>query len=270
VGVWEFAILWKRMGKAAEKDEHMVDQTASALVLTVAVVGVLHTIVPDHWAPIVVLARQQGWSTARTARAAALAGVGHVTTTLALGALLWIVGAVLAARFAHVVSLASAIALLGFGLWIAYTGWREVQANAEHGHGQSHMGHAHHHEHGDGLRHVHWHEHHEGDWHVIEGQAALHVHEHSASGRTALLLILGSSPMIEGIPAFLGASTKGAGLLAIMAAVFALATIATYVTMCVAGVRGLQQASLGPLERYGEVLSGLFVAAVGIFALLTA
>ena len=38
----------------------------------------------DHWAPIVVLGRQQGWSVSRTARAAAIAGFGHVTTTLLL------------------------------------------------------------------------------------------------------------------------------------------------------------------------------------------
>ena len=55
-----------------------------------------------------------------------------------------------------------------------------------------------------------------------------------------------------------------------MAIVFALSTILTYVIMCVAGLRGLQKTSLGPLEQYGEVLSGLFVAAVGVFALVTA
>jgi hypothetical protein len=75
--------------------------------------------------------------------------------------------------------------------------------------------------------------------------------------------------MIEGIPAFLAASTKGPALLAIMSVVFAVATISTYVGMSVAGARGLQRASFGRLERYGEVLSGLFVATVGLFALLT-
>lgn len=76
--------------------------------------------------------------------------------------------------------------------------------------------------------------------------------------------------MVEGIPAFLGASTRGPGLLATMAVVFALSTIVTYVAMCVAGIRGLQSTSLGPLERHGEMLSGLFVAAVGVYALVTA
>jgi hypothetical protein len=62
------------------------------------------------------------------------------------------------------------------------------------------------------------------DWHVGEdGAASLHVHEHAVAGRTALLLILGSSPMVEGIPAFFAASTYGVPLLATMAAVFAAA-----------------------------------------------
>jgi ABC-type nickel/cobalt efflux system permease component RcnA len=251
----------------------MSGQSGILLLVTVAAVGILHTIVPDHWAPIVILARQQGWSIARTARAAAIAGLGHVTSTLVLGALLWVAGAALAVRYAHLVSLASAVALIAFGLWIAYGGWKEVRAKRDHDHdhGHSHYEHGHAHRHPGGPEHVHWHEHHEEDWHAVEsGDTAVHAHEHSASGRTALLLILGSSPMVEGIPLFLNASTKGVALLGGMAIVFALSTILTYVVMCVAGSRGLQKTSLGPLEQYGEVLSGLFVAAVGVFALVTA
>lgn len=249
----------------------MVDHAAILLIVTVAFVGVLHTIVPDHWAPIVVLARAQGWSTLRTARAAALAGVGHVTTTLLLGALLWLVGAALAARYAHDVSLVSAVALILFGLWIANGAWRATREHGDDHHGHSHYEHAHVHAHDDIGEHVHWHEHHAEDWHATDDpHQGEHSHEHKVAGRTALLLILGSSPMIEGIPAFLSASTKGPVLLAVMALVFAISTIATYAVMCVAGVRSLQRVSLGPLERYGEVLSGLLVAAVGVYALLTA
>jgi hypothetical protein len=40
------------------------------LAVSVAVVGVLHTIVPDHWASITLIARQRGWSKGETARAA--------------------------------------------------------------------------------------------------------------------------------------------------------------------------------------------------------
>ena len=244
--------------------------TGPLLIATVAAVGVLHTLVPDHWAPIVVLGRQQGWSVSRTARAAAIAGFGHVTTTLLLGVVLWGVGASLAVRYAHVVSVAAALALLGFGAWIAYGGWRELREHDGHTHAAG-LAHGHDHRHDDGVRHVHWHDHAAADWHAADdGAAALHVHEHAVAGRSALLLILGSSPMVEGIPAFFAASTYGVPLLATMAVVFAAATILTYVSVSVAGIAGLQRISLGPLERYGEVASGVFVALVGVYALVTA
>ena len=46
--------------------------------------------------------------------------------------------------------------------------------------------------------------------------------------------------------------------------VFAITTIATYVVLCVYSTAGLQRFSFGPLERYGEVLSGTFIALVGV------
>jgi hypothetical protein len=44
------------------------------LIGAVAAVGVLHTIVPDHWVPITLIARQRGWSKVETARASLQAG----------------------------------------------------------------------------------------------------------------------------------------------------------------------------------------------------
>ena len=80
----------------------------------------------------------------------------------------------------------------------------------------------------------------------------------------ALLLILGSSPMVEGIPAFFAAARYGFALIALMALVFAVSTVVTYVLLCVVSTAGLQRVRLGALERYGEVLSGAFIALVGV------
>ena len=241
-----------------------ISNQAILLLLAVLAVGVLHTMVPDHWAPIALLARRHGWSRAHTARTAALAGVGHTLSTLAIALAVWFAGALLAVRFGHLVSVASSIALVGFGLWIAAAGWREVKAEQTHEH--SHFGHAHVHRHADGMEHRHWHSHGEEDWHAVDGNLALaplHEHAHETSSSTALLLILGSSPMVEGIPAFFAAGRYGAGLLAVMAIVFAGATIATYVALCVASASGIQRLSLGAFEEYGEVISGAFIAVLG-------
>ena len=232
------------------------------LIATVAVVGVLHTMVPDHWAPIAAIARTRGWSRGKTTRAAALAGFGHVTSTLVLGAVAWAIGMVAAQHYGHLFNRLAAVALIGFGGWIAIASWREVRS--------AELGHAHLHRHADGTEHVHWHEHEKDNWHAVEGGAIalMHDHAHAVSGRTALLLILGSSPMIEGLPAFFAASTYGANLLGIMAVVFALSTIATYVALSTLAHGGLERLQLGKFERYGEVLSGAFVACVGVLALV--
>jgi hypothetical protein len=127
--------------------------------------------------------------------------------------------------------------------------------------------HAHAHRHG-GKAHVHWHDHENNTAHEITAETEtappLHAHKHKTSARTALLLILGSSPMVEGIPALFAASRYGIALIAVMAFVFAASTIITYVVLCVYSAAGLQRVNLGPLERYGEVLSGAFIALVGV------
>jgi nickel/cobalt transporter (NicO) family protein len=76
-----------------------------------------------------------------------------------------------------------------------------------------------------------------------------------------LLLILGSSPMVEGIPAFFAVGKYGVAVISAMAVVFALSTIVTYVVLCVYSTAGLQRVRLGAFQRYGEVLSGAFIAA---------
>lgn len=265
----------------------MSDSSGLLLVGAVAAVGVLHTIVPDHWVPITLIARQRGWTQAETARTAFKAGVGHVLSTLAIAAIVWLAGAAVAQRLGHWVDTIASLALVGFGLWIAISAWRDRHGHGGHGH--SH-GHSHDLPHGAGAVHgpelerLQTQPHqfavsltidHEGHQHTASAQftehdhgPAGHSHNHDHTGknrnRTALLLILGSSPMIEGIPAFFAASKYGAGLVILMSLVFGATTIATYMLLCVYSVAGLQRVSLGPLERYGEVLSGGFIALIGL------
>lgn len=238
-------------------------QAQFLLIVAVIAVGVFHTLVPDHWLPITLLARQHGWNRATVARTAAVAGVGHTASTLALGVVVWFFGVLLAQRFGQITNIVSSAALIAFGAWIAIASLREMQSGHDHGH--DHFGHAHRHRHDDGTEHQHWHDHHDVDWHAADGSAAiLHAHAHKTSSRSALLLILGSSPMIEGIPAFFAASRYGVEQVVIMSVVFALATIGTYVGVCVLASTGMDRLNLGPLERYGEVLSGVLIALVGL------
>ena len=199
------------------------------LVLAVIGVGVFHTLVPDHWVPIALMARQSGWTRRRTALAALVAGTGHVISTLFIGLVVWAAGVAFAHRFGQMVSWAASFALIVFGVWIALASLREIRAKP----------------------------------HPASEAVAQPLRT-----RLPLLLIVGSSPMIESIPAFLAAARFGAALIAVMSVAFAIATIATYVSLCVASAGALQQLSLGRFERYGEVISGAFIALVGFVFLL--
>lgn len=323
----------------------MIADTSELLLIgAVAAVGVLHTIVPDHWVPITLIARQRSWSRAETARVAFKAGIGHVLSTLALALVVWLAGVAVAARFGHWVEIVASLALMGFGGWIAIAAWRDLRGSG-HGHGQGHShdlsnlqgaGSIHgpelqkiETEHGmvelsifeegipprfrltgnfgdsavaqtlrdDGTkqdfrfskRGDYWESideipephqfavtlcmDHEGHAHNYSVRFTEHAHAHGGhkhphpektKNRTALLLIVGSSPMVEGIPAFFAASKYGIGLIVLMSLVFAASTIATYVLLCVYSTAGLRRVSLGPWERYGEVLSGAFIALVGL------
>jgi hypothetical protein len=70
--------------------------------------------------------------------------------------------------------------------------------------------------------------------------------------------------MIEAIPAFFAADRFGIGFIAAMSAVFAVTTIATYITVCVVSLAGLDRFRVVALERYGEVLSGAVIVTVGV------
>ncbi|MGH6678498.1 MAG: hypothetical protein ACREDL_06105 [Bradyrhizobium sp.] len=192
------------------------------LIGSVAAVGVFHTMVPDHWLPIAVMARQQQWSRGQIARTAFQAGAGHVVSTLVIAVVFWVAGAMVAARFGQWIETATSLALIGFGLWVAIGAIREMR------------------------------------------QHLLPDHEHKTGSRMALLLILGSSPMIEGIPAFFAAGQYGIGLLVIMALVFAAATIATYIAFSVFSASGAQKLHFGRFEQYGEIASGLIIVGVGV------
>jgi hypothetical protein len=278
----------------------MSDGAQLLLVGGVAAVGVLHTVVPDHWMPIALLARQHGWSRAETALAALQAGTGHVVSTLLIGLAVWLGGVAFARSFGAVVDFASSLALVGFGAWIALAALVELRRAGAHAHSHSHDGiphqhhghrrgpewsadplymasggdaavltrHSHLHRHGGGAPHLHWHDHLPDTVHPLTAALAadppLHRHGHKTTARMALVLILGSSPMVEGLPAFFAAGKYGAALIGTMAAVFAAATIATYVVLCVYSSSGLQHLRLGRFERYGEVLSGVLIAAIGV------
>ncbi|HZV79667.1 MAG TPA: hypothetical protein VFF60_08625 [Candidatus Binatus sp.] len=197
------------------------------LLTAVAVIGILHTLVPDHWAPIAVVARQQGWTRRHTAWAAAGAGLGHTISTLLIGAIAWVAGIAAAVRYGHDINIISGLALIAFGAWIAISSLRQARETDQQ----------------------------------LETEAAEKAH--TLATRTSIMLIVGSSPSVEALPTFFAAAPFGVYAVLLLALVFAATTIGTYVVTTLVSAAGLERLRISALERYGEVISGAFVATVG-------
>lgn len=224
----------------------------AALLGTAAVIGFLHTLLgPDHYLPFVAMARIGRWSSRKTLIVTVLCGLAHVASSVLLGAV-GIAGGVVLLRLEELESHRAELAgwlLLGFG--VAYLVWGLLRAFRG-------LPHTHLHAHVDGT--VHQHEHaHNGEH--------LHVHAPVASGMTpwVLFTIFLFGPCEPLIPMLMyPASQANAGLVALVAAVFALVTVGTMTVMVMAMLHGVARVSLGPWQRFGHALAGLAVTGCGL------
>lgn len=103
-----------------------------------ATVAILHSILPDHWVPLAIVARTQRWSILRVTRVSALASVGHVVSSLVLGGIIALFGL----QFQHKLEtqqghlIGGILVLTGIGFLI----WGLVGGGHEHRHeGGGHM-----------------------------------------------------------------------------------------------------------------------------------
>lgn len=231
-----------------------MESSLSVLIVTAITLAFFHTAVgPDHYLPFIVLGRSEGWSLRRLWLWTFLCGLGHVLSSVVVGALGIAVGWTLHGMewFEGSRGNLASWGLMIFGaLYILY------------GVIQARRGHVHRHVHGDGTIHAHVHGH---TGHDEEGEPFHADRKHDATGhlkahrRTlwALFIIFVLGPCEPLIPLLMvPASSHSVGGIALVATVFSVVTIATMMVIATLGHLGLGFIKLGALERYIHVLSG--------------
>jgi len=219
----------------------------SLLLLAAAVVAVLHSILPDHWVPLAVVARTQRWGLLRVARVSALASVGHVVSSLVLAGIVAAVGLrfqhQLEAQQGHLIGAVLALTGLGFLAW----GLRSGGHGHEHDHDQDH---------GDGHAHAH-------------GRAQAPTGQQSLARRLAAIAVpfgVAASPDLTILPVALAASAAGRGAVAGVLIVFAVITIGVFVGLTVLATLAGYQIKGEWLERNANTITALVLIAIGIVA----
>ena len=221
------------------------------LLIAAITIACLHTLTgPDHYLPFIALSRSKKWSLARTLFWTSVCGLGHVLSSVILGLGGAAVGWSLS-KLKGVEGIRGSIAgwmLLGFGMVYGTWGLLQAQRNQRHKHFDVYD---------DGSVYVYEHQH---------GMAVAPKDRHAVTPWVLFLIfVLGPcEPMIP-LLYFPAAKSSWWGM-GILIFVYALFTLATMITMVLAGYHGTRFFKTDLLEKYMHAIGGftIFICGLGM------
>jgi nickel/cobalt transporter (NicO) family protein len=247
--------------------------TLPALMLAAAGVGFGHAVLPDHWMPLAVLARARRYPASKTFRLSLAAAVAHVLVSLALGAVLMVVGlqfrSVLSDRVDLVVGgILVATGLVFLVLELRGRGHGHSHDGADGADGHDHSRHAHGHgDHSDhDVRAHHDHEHHDHhDHHHDHGTVAVLERPKTVRAKAGVLIPFGAaaSPDLTILPVFLAAGAVGTGAAVGSLVAFATVTIATIVGLTALTAAGARLLTAPWIDRGANFLTAATLIVIG-------
>src|SRR5215218_9707163 len=78
--------------------------------------AMVHALIPNHWLPLVAVARAEHWKQRDVTSVTFLAALAHVTGTIILGLVLGFIGKELQDEYGAIIHVGSAVLLIVFGL----------------------------------------------------------------------------------------------------------------------------------------------------------
>lgn len=188
--------------------------------------ALVHALIPNHWLPLVAVARAENWKPKEVTMITFFAALAHVTGTIILGVILGIIGKELEAKYGNTIYVASAVLLIVFGL-IYFT------VNLPH----------HHH----------------------SGQKDITAYKRSKRKWIAIFIIMMFlSPCLEVESLFLSAGAYGMGIVGLMSILYGIVSISGILILVTLGYRGINLLPGHFIEHNEKRISGAVLIIVGI------
>ncbi len=218
---------------------------------TAASIGFFHTLLgPDHYLPFVMMAKARCWHLRKTLIVTVLCGIGHVLSSVLLGAIGIGFGIALV-NLKFIESFRGDLAawmLIIFGFVYGIWGIRQAIR------GQSHT---HLHAHEDGIEHQHRHSH-------------FHSHSHLHNTKKSItpwalfvIFVLGPCEPLIPLLMFPAVEENLFGVI-FVAVIFGIVTIATMTTIVFLATKGLYFLPLKRIERFTHAIAGGMIALSGL------
>jgi nickel/cobalt exporter len=188
--------------------------------------AMVHALIPNHWLPLVAVARSENWKSREVTSVTLLAALAHVTGTVALGIVLGIIGKELEEDYGRIVHAVSSVLLIVFGL-IYFT------VNLPH----------HHH----------------------SAQKDVVAYKRSKRRWIAIFIVMMLlSPCLEVESLFLSAGAYGMGTVLMLAFIYAVVSISGILLLVRLGYSGVKFLPASFIEHNEKRISGIVLIIVGI------
>jgi len=197
-----------------------------SIIAGTVLLAMVHALIPNHWLPLVAVARAEGWKQKEVTSITFVAALAHVTGTVALGLVLGVIGKELQEDFGNTIYIVSSILLIVFGL-IYFT------VNLPH----------HHH----------------------SEQKDLVAYQRSKNKWILIFIVMMFlSPCLEVESLFLSAGAYGMGLVGLMAVIYALVSISGIMLLVNLGYKGVTLLPASFIEHNEKRISGMVLIIVGV------
>lgn len=197
-----------------------------SLLTATVLLAAVHALIPNHWLPLVAVAKAERWTKKEISTITLLAAAAHVFGTVILGLVLGLIGKELQEQYGRTINIAMAVLLIAFGL-IYFT------VNLPH----------HHH----------------------STQKDVQDYEKSKR-RWVLVFVgmMALSPCLEVESLFLSAGAFGMGAVASMAGAYAVISILGIWLLVSLGMKGVDLLPAEFIEHNEKKISGAVLILVGI------
>ncbi|MFZ6011668.1 MAG: hypothetical protein ACOYXT_15100 [Bacteroidota bacterium] len=196
----------------------------TTLIAGSLVLSVLHALIPNHWLPVLAIAKKENWSLTRTTGITFIAGLSHALSTVLVGVVVGLIGFTLASKIEYFTRFLAPSVLVALGLFYIYQ----------------------HHRH----KHFHLHRHDE----IVSDTKVI----------ASLVVAMFFSPCLEVEAYFLMAGSEGWWAVVLLAVLYTVVTVGGMVAWVRFTYAGLLKINWHNLEHNAGVITGITLVLTGI------
>ena len=200
------------------------------IIIGSIILSLIHSMIPNHWIPLVAIGKTENWSRLETIWATAITGSAHTISTILVGVVVGLVGYKLSSTHEIITKVAAPIFFITLGIIYIILDYKSVH---------------HHHDH-------------------------LKISSTSKKSKfaiiTSLSITMFFSPCIEIEAYFFSAGTQGWMGIIIVSIIYLITTVLGMILLVDLGRKGIENIKWHYLEHHEKKIVGITLIVLGIFA----